>query len=160
MDLAHEKLTQQEAADELKVRINNQLWQATRIRIVRRKEGDRTQWVHMVIVDTQGGMQMEYFMERLSMIKAWLALDLGEITADHINALILELNGCRCKVLSVDVLDESDEQWVQMSIECIDGTKQIIAIERQSMINAYYALRLSIEDMVETAINVVGSFLE
>ena len=161
MDLEHEKLTQQEAAERLKVKINGQTWQATRVRIVRRKEGDRTQWVHMVVVDPEGGMQMEYFMERLSMIKAWLALDIGEITGEHINALVLELNGLRCNVLDINVINKSNEQWIEMSIKCVfDGTRQTIAIERQSMINAYYALRKGIEDMFEIAGDVIGSIFD
>ncbi len=154
MKLDYEELTQQEAADNLKVRVNGQPWRATRVRIVRRKEGDRTQWVHMIIVD-QNGMQLEYFMERLTMIFAWKALYENRLTQKEIDDLTIELNGSRCKAIEVTSVDEGDDTWIEMEIECLDGMKQKISIEMQSMINAYYALRTGVEDMFEVGLEIL-----
>jgi len=158
MDLYHDILTQQEAANELKVRVNGQVWTATRVRIVRRTEGDRIQWVHMVIVD-EGGMQMEYFMERLNMIFAWKSLYANTLTKDEINNLVIELNGSKCKALDVAFQKIGTENWVEMHITCYDGSTQKIAIEVQSMINAFYALRTSIEDLFETGVAIIEKII-
>ncbi len=42
-----------------------------------------------------------------------------------------------------------------MEIECLDGMKQKISIEMQSMINAYYALRTGVEDMFEVGLEIL-----
>ncbi len=158
MDLKHNEVSRQEAAKNLRVMIDGAPWTATRVAIVRRND-ERAHWVHMIIMDPESGMQFEYFMDRLSMIKAWLALDMGAIKEKHIAGLIIELNGNNCTAIDVTAFDDG-EDWIQMDITCSNGKKQIIAIERQGMIDAYYALRLGVEDFVETAFEVVDEFFK
>jgi hypothetical protein len=158
MDLPHKKMSADAAAQNLKVLINNVAWQTQKIAIVHRKKGG-PHWVYMIVADPSSGMQYTYFMERLPMIKAWLALDMNALTDMHIQNLVLELDGCGCRILKVGVSYEADEEWIKMEISCVNGVKQIISIEKQSMINAYYALRLGVEDMIETVMDVAGSFL-
>jgi len=159
MDLDHDKMSPEEAARELKVRINDVPWQAHKISIVRR-ERKGPHWVYMVVADEESGMQYTYFMERLPMIKAWLALDAGSLGREHINDLAIELDGDNLKVLDVKTSQEGGEQWIHLEISRINGVNQVVSIERQSMINAYYALRLGVEDMIETAMGIAESFLK
>lgn len=104
-------------------------------------------------------MQLEYFMERMGMIKAWLALDMGIMTREHVSDLIINVNKKRCMAHDVLAFESGGENWIRMDLECVDGVKQTIAIERQGMIDAYYALRTSIEDMFNDGIEAIGGLL-
>ena len=154
MDLKHDKLTQQEAAGALHVMVNGVQWSATHIAIVQR-DGKRPHWVHMKIMDSESGVQFEYFIGRIAMMHAWMALDIGTITAKHISDLVIEFNGNKCTAVDVSDFYNEDEVWIQLKIKCIDGAKQTIAIERQSMINAYYALPKKPVAVVETIREIV-----
>jgi hypothetical protein len=58
-------------------------------------------------------------------------------------------------------LDENNQEWVHLDIRHVaQNLTQSIAIERQSIIDAYYALRLNIEDIVDNGIAVFKGFIQ
>lgn len=160
MDLKHNKITKEKAAENLRVMVDGIPWMVQKIAIVRRKNGDRTQWVRMIIVDYKSGLQIDYLMERLSMIKAWMALDFGAITKEHITNLITYIDGKKCTVKDVSAFEKKGEGWIQIIVAIAEGSDQIITIERQGMIDAYYALRTNIEDLLDDGVDVIGDLLD
>lgn len=156
MDLAHNKVTQEEAAKNLLVKINKVRWRADRIAILR--DNDGTHWVYMIIIDDQSGNRQEYLVERLGMIKSWLALDnFGQKLYKHLQ---IQMNNK--KWIAQDVEKEKDDNglvWIEIIMKDEKSDEMVsISIERQGMIDAYYALRLKVGDMFESGIDALEAF--
>lgn len=153
-------LSEDEAAKNLLVTINNEAWEAKKIAIVRR-HGKREHWVYMVVENPNDNTKThEYFMERKTMIASWIALDVSGVK--KIDDLQIEVDDQKWVPEDLfKVRDDKNRIWITLCMKNHEtGTSQVISIERESIIAAFYALRFNVEDMVDSSVDAIDSFID
>jgi hypothetical protein len=145
-------------AQNLAILVNGETWVATHVAIVRRNER-REQYVHLIVNDAEKEHTQEFFVERRGMIQAWLSLEVG---LKKIDQLQIEINKEAWAASDISKFqDQQGREWIQITIVHMQsGVRQIIAIERDGMIAAYYALRLDVGTVLEMSVEAVVDFMD
>ena len=134
-------ITQEEAARGLLVLVNGQQWRAKSISIV---QVENAYWVRTDIMNPNQKGTQEYIVEYSGLVRSWFGLKNDRMLFDHLQ---VHMNGPLWNVVDLSIFyDDREREWIQIDIER-EGETYSVAIERESMIDAFFALKDDIDDL-------------
>lgn len=137
-------LTQEDAAKNLLVLLDGEQWLGKSIAIVNRGMCQEY-WVRTIISDMQGKRQQDYVVEYTSLVTAWFGLKCNKKVFEQLR---IEMNDVMWKAVNLTTFqDNQGRDWIQLDIKNMDKEQHSIAIEKDSMIDAFMALKDDIEDL-------------
>ena len=131
----------QEIAQALMALIDGVRWTVTHIGIERYVENG-PQWVRLEVA--LGDQRHKYLIARKEMVRAWIALDQrGESIVEGMQTFV---DGHEWMPVETNIVQIDGVRCVQLILQTTDAlTRQTVIIDHHGLVDAYYALRTSVE---------------
>ncbi|XLQ20079.1 MAG: hypothetical protein ACKUBY_05880 [Candidatus Moraniibacteriota bacterium] len=155
MSNGNSKLSPEDIAQHLRIRINGKEWTAQRvINSFKEKGGESTEFIDMVVTD--GTNTQSYVINREDIRGSWMAFVKGG--KFEYKDMDITMNTQRWYTTNLSVFHEKGKEWFKMNIiNKSQNTTHSIAIERESLVLVYLAIYQKPEKIVTDIVKGIFS---
>lgn len=153
-------LSHEEAARSLLVLVDGDQWHGEEISIEKNLSG-HGYWINTTIHHKDRGVRQRYKVEYSGLVTSWFGLKSGKMLFSHLEVFMNDGEWTAEELSTFE--DAKKRTWIQLDISNAESeTQYSIAIEQQSMVDAFYALKDDIDDLaaiVKLAVTAVAKAL-